>query len=70
LDEPLSAYFRINDMSIGQFERTLIIVEKNSSIQYIEGCTAPIYVADSLHAAVVEIFIADKAKCRYITIQN
>lgn len=70
LDRPLQSYFRINSKNMGQFERTLIIVDDNSSIHYIEGCTAPTYTEDSLHAAVVEIFVGKNAKCRYTTIQN
>ena len=67
---PLQAYFRINSEKMGQFERTLIIIEKNSSLHYVEGCTAPTYSASSLHAAVVEIFIKENARFRYTTIQN
>jgi Fe-S cluster assembly protein SufB len=70
LDKPLQAYFRINKQSMGQFERTLIICDKNSSLHYIEGCTAPIYDKNNLHAAVVEVFVEENAKCRYTTIQN
>ncbi|MCK4635601.1 MAG: Fe-S cluster assembly protein SufB [Candidatus Moranbacteria bacterium] len=67
---PLQAYFRINQERFGQFERTLIIADKNSSIHYIEGCTAPTYSTNSLHAAVVEIFALENARVRYTTIQN
>jgi len=67
---PLQAYFRINSERFGQFERTLIVAEEDSSVHYIEGCTAPIYTTDSLHAAVVEIFIKPRAKVRYTTVQN
>ncbi len=67
---PLQAYFRINAKNMGQFERTLIIADENSSVHYIEGCTAPVYSSDSLHAAVVEIFCLKGAKVRYTTIQN
>jgi len=67
---PLQAYFRINAKNMGQFERTLIIVDEGAEIHYIEGCTAPTYSTDSLHAAVVEIFVERNAKCRYTTIQN
>jgi Fe-S cluster assembly protein SufB len=67
---PLQAYFRINAPSFGQFERTLIIAEPNSSVHYVEGCTAPVYTAVSLHAAVVEIFVKPGARVRYTTIQN
>ena len=70
LDRPLQSYFRIDSKNMGQFERTLIIVDDNSSLHYIEGCTARTYTEDSLHAAVVEIFIGKNAKCRYTTIQN
>lgn len=67
---PLQAYFRINAERFGQFERTLIIAEEGSSVHYIEGCTAPAYATQSLHAAVVEIFVHKNAKVRYTTIQN
>lgn len=67
---PLQAYFRINAANMGQFERTLIIAEEGSYVHYIEGCTAPIYTTDSLHAAVVEIFVKKNARVRYTTIQN
>jgi Fe-S cluster assembly protein SufB len=67
---PLQAYFRINSERFGQFERTLIIAEEGSYVHYIEGCTAPIYVSDSLHAAVVEIFVKPHARVRYTTVQN
>lgn len=70
LDRPLQSYFRINTKDMGQFERTLIIVDDDSELHYIEGCTAPTYTTDSLHAAVVEIFVGKNAKCRYTTIQN
>ena len=70
LDRPLQSYFRINSKRMGQFERTLIIVDDNSSVHYIEGCTAPSYSESSLHAAVVEIFVGKNSKCRYSTIQN
>jgi len=70
IDKPLQSYFRINSERMGQFERTLIIVDSYASLNYVEGCTAPIYSNDSLHAAVVEIFIADHGYCRYSTIQN
>lgn len=70
LDRPLQSYFRINSMNMGQFERTLIIVDEGSELHYMEGCTAPVYSTDSLHAAVVEIFVGKNAKCRYTTIQN
>ncbi len=70
LDQPIQAYFRINTKSVGQFERTLIIVDENSYVHYNEGCTAPIYDKNNLHAAVVEIFVNKNAHCRYSTIQN
>jgi len=67
---PLQAYFRINAKNMGQFERTLIIADEGSYVHYVEGCTAPIYTTDSLHAAVVEILIKKGARVRYTTIQN
>jgi Fe-S cluster assembly protein SufB len=67
---PLQAYFRINAENMGQFERTLIIAEKGSSVHYIEGCSAPIYSTASLHSAVVEIYVEEEASVRYTTIQN
>lgn len=67
---PLQAYFRINTESMGQFERTLIIADEGSYVHYVEGCTAPIYQSDSLHAAIVEIFVRKNARVRYTTIQN
>lgn len=70
LDRPLQSYFRINSKNMGQFERTLIIVDDNSDLHYIEGCTAPTYSESSLHAAVVEIYVGKNSKCRYSTIQN
>lgn len=70
LDQPLQAYFHINTKSIGQFERTLIIVDEDAYVHYNEGCTAPIYDKNNLHAAVVEVFVAKNAHCRYSTIQN
>lgn len=70
IDKPLQSYFRINSEKMGQFERTMIIVEDGASLNYVEGCTAPIYSSDSLHAAVVEIYVNDHAKCRYSTVQN
>lgn len=70
LDRPLQSYFRINSQNMGQFERTLIIVDEGSDLHYMEGCTAPTYSTDALHAAVVEIFVGKNAKCRYTTIQN
>jgi Fe-S cluster assembly protein SufB len=66
----LQAYFRINTKSVGQFERTLIIIEENSEVHYIEGCSAPIYDKNNLHAAVVEVFVKENAKFKYSTIQN
>lgn len=70
LEKPLQSYFRINSERMAQFERTLIIVDKGSDIHYVEGCTAPSYSKDSLHAGVVEIVVKEGAKCRYTTIQN
>lgn len=70
LEKPLQSYFRINSMSMGQFERTLIIVDEGADVHYVEGCTAPTYSKDSLHAAVVEIYVHKNAKCRYSTVQN
>jgi len=70
LDTPLQAYFRINSENMGQFERTLIIVDEGSSVHYVEGCTAPVYTTNSLHSAVVEIIVKKDAYCRYTTIQN
>src|SRR5690348_16017496 len=67
---PLQAYFRINTENMGQFERTLIIVDEGASVHYVEGCTAPVYSSDSLHSAVVEIIVKPGARCRYTTIQN
>ncbi|BAD41023.1 Fe-S cluster assembly protein SufB [Symbiobacterium thermophilum] len=67
---PLQAYFRINTENMGQFERTLIIVDEGANVHYVEGCTAPIYSTDSLHAAVVEIIVKKGGRCRYTTIQN
>jgi len=70
VDVPLQAYFRINAENMGQFERTLIIVEKGGYVHYVEGCTAPTYSTNSLHSAVVEIIVKEGARCRYTTIQN
>ncbi len=70
VEMPLQAYFRINAKNVGQFERTLIIVEEGAYVHYVEGCTAPIYSSDSLHSAVVEIIIKEGGRCRYTTIQN
>ena len=70
VDIPLQAYFRINTENMGQFERTLIIVDEGAYVHYVEGCTAPIYSSDSLHSAVVEIIVKKDARCRYTTIQN
>lgn len=70
VDIPLQAYFRINAENMGQFERTLIIVEEGASMHYVEGCTAPVYSSNSLHSAVVEIIVKKNARCRYTTIQN
>ena len=70
VDIPLQAYFRINTENMGQFERTLIIVDEDAYVHYVEGCTAPIYSSDSLHSAVVEIIVRKGGRCRYTTIQN
>ena len=70
LDKPLQSYFRINNEKSGQFERTLIIVDEEADVHYVEGCTAPTYSKESLHAAVVEIVILKGGKCRYSTVQN
>lgn len=70
LEKPLQSYFRINTERMGQFERTLIIVDEGADVHYVEGCTAPSYSKDSLHAAVVEIFVHKDAHCRYSTVQN
>jgi Fe-S cluster assembly scaffold protein SufB len=70
VEMPLQAYFRINTKNMGQFERTLIIVDEGASVHYVEGCTAPTYSSDSLHSAVVEIIVKKGGRCRYTTIQN
>ncbi len=70
IEFPLQAYFRINAESMGQFERTLIIVDEGAQVHYVEGCTAPMYSTESLHSAVVEIIVKKHARCRYTTIQN
>ncbi len=70
IEFPLQAYFRINSENMGQFERTLIIVDEGASVHYVEGCTAPTYSSESLHSAVVEILVKRNARCRYTTIQN
>jgi len=70
VEKPLQSYFRINSTQMGQFERTLIIVDEDAYLNYIEGCTAPVYFKDNLHAAVVEIIVKKNATCRYTTIQN
>jgi Fe-S cluster assembly protein SufB len=70
IEFPLQAYFRINAESMGQFERTLIIVDEGAQVHYVEGCTAPMYTTESLHSAVVEIVVNKHARCRYTTIQN
>ncbi len=70
VDVPLQAYFRINTKDMGQFERTLIIVDEGAYVHYVEGCTAPTYSSDSLHSAVVEIYVKEGGRCRYTTIQN
>ena len=70
VETPLQAYFRINSENMGQFERTLIIIDEGASVHYVEGCTAPVYTTNSLHSAVVEIIVKKDAYCRYTTIQN
>ena len=70
VNKPLQSYFRINSELMGQFERTLIIVDEGAQVDYVEGCTAPVYTNDSLHAANVEIIVHKNAKCRYTTVQN
>lgn len=70
VEMPLQAYFRINTRNMGQFERTLIVVEEGAYVHYVEGCTAPSYSEDSLHSAVVEILVKEGGRCRYTTIQN
>ena len=70
VDIPLQAYFRINTENMGQFERTLILVDEGAYVHYVECCTAPVYSSDSLHSAVVEIVVKKDARCRYTTIQN
>ena len=70
VEYPLQTYFRINAESMGQFERTLIIVDEGAEVNYVEGCTAPMYTTESLHSAVVEIIVHKDARCRYTTIQN
>ena len=70
VEMPLQAYFRINTQNMGQFERTLIVVEEGGYVHYVEGCTAPTYSEDSLHSAVVEIIVKEGGRCRYTTIQN
>lgn len=70
IDFPLQAYFRINAEQMGQFERTLIIVDEGAQVHYVEGCTAPMYTTESLHSAVVEVIVKKGARCRYTTIQN
>ncbi|WP_409434228.1 Fe-S cluster assembly protein SufB [Mycobacterium sp. SMC-14] len=70
VDIPLQAYFRINTENMGQFERTLMIIDEDAYVHYIEGCTAPVYTSDSLHSAVVEIVVKPGGRCRYTTIQN
>ena len=70
LEKPLQSYFRINSEGMGQFERTLIIADEGADVHYVEGCTAPVYMRDSLHAAIVEIFVHEGAKARYSTVQN
>ncbi|MFM8539208.1 MAG: Fe-S cluster assembly protein SufB, partial [Planctomycetaceae bacterium] len=69
IEFPLQAYFRINAENMGQFERTLIIVDEGAHVHYVEGCTAPMYSSESLHSAVVEILVKRGGRCRYTTIQ-
>ncbi len=70
LDRPLQSYFRMESAALGQFERTIIIVDEGAELEYIEGCTARVHMEKSLHAGVVEIFVGKNARCRYVTIQN
>ena len=70
IEQPLQAYFRINAENMGQFERTLIIVDEGAFCHYVEGCSAPVYTSDSLHSAVVEVVVKEGGRCRYTTIQN
>ena len=70
IEFPLQAYFRINEENMGQFERTLIIVDEGAQVHYVEGCTAPMYTSESLHSAVVEVLVKKGGRCRYTTIQN
>ena len=70
LEKPLQSYFRINSESMGQFERSIIIVDDGAKCSYVEGCTAPQYSKDSMHAAVVEVFVGEGATCRYSSVQN
>jgi Fe-S cluster assembly protein SufB len=70
LEKPLQSYFRINSESMGQFERSIIIVDDGAKCSYVEGCTAPQYSKDSMHAAVVEVFVGKGATCRYSSVQN
>ena len=70
VDLPLQAYFRLNTANVGQFERTLIIVDEGASVHYVEGCTAPQYTTDSFHSGVIEIIVKKGARSRYSTIQN
>ncbi len=70
LEKPLQSYFRINSEAMGQFERSIIIVDDGAECSYVEGCTAPQYSRDSMHAAVVEVFVGEGAKCRYSSVQN
>ena len=70
LEKPLQSYFRINSESMGQFERSIIIVDDGAECSYVEGCTAPQYSKDSMHAGVVEVFVGKNAKCRYSSVQN
>ena len=70
VEKPLQSYFRINSEAMGQFERSIIIVDDGAECSYVEGCTAPQYSKDSMHAGVVEVFVGKGAKCRYSSVQN
>lgn len=70
VDLPLQAYFRVNTADLGQFERTIIIIDEGAQAHYVEGCTAPVYTTDSFHSGVIEIVVKKNARCRYTTIQN
>jgi Fe-S cluster assembly protein SufB len=70
VDLPLQAYFRLNNASMGQFERSLIIADEGAQVHYVEGCTAPLYSTESFHSGVIEIVVKRNARVRYTTIQN